>query len=189
MIDFALSILAVPVSLANGYLLGLTLLSGRQRPVGRGATDPRFAVVVPAHDEEGGIATTVSSLLGVDYPPDRFSVVVVADNCSDQTAARAEQAGARVLVRRDDEKRGKGYALAHAFERLVSEVDAVVVVDADTVVSPNLLRAFAVRINGGALAVQADYAVRNPNASWRTRLMAIAFGAFHVLRSLAGGPL
>jgi cellulose synthase/poly-beta-1,6-N-acetylglucosamine synthase-like glycosyltransferase len=52
-------------------------------------------------------------------------------------------------------------------------------------VSPNLLRAFAARIEAGALAVQADYAVRNPDASWRTRLMAIAFGAFHVLRSAA----
>src|SRR6185503_13479445 len=81
--------------------------------------------------------------------------------------------------------RGKGYALAHAFERLAPEVDAIVVVDADTVVSPNLLHAFAARIQSGAKAVQADYAVRNPNAAWRTRLMAIAFGSFHVLRSLA----
>ncbi len=184
-IDLALSIVAVPVSVANGYLFVLTLLSRRQRPVAGVATDTRFAVVVPAHDEEGGIATTVSNLLEVDYPSDRFQVVVVADNCSDQTAVRAEQAGARVLVRHDEERRGKGYALAYAFERLMSEVDAVVVVDADTVVSPNLLRAFGARIGAGALAVQADYAVRNPNASWRTRLMAIAFGAFHVLRSLA----
>jgi cellulose synthase/poly-beta-1,6-N-acetylglucosamine synthase-like glycosyltransferase len=83
-------------------------------------------------------------------------------------------------VRHDQERRGKGYALAYAFERLAGGVDALVVVDADTVVSPNLLRAFAARIDAGALAVQADYAVRNPGASWRTRLMAIAFGAFHV---------
>ena len=90
-----------------------------------------------------------------------------------------------MLVRNDQEKRGKGYALAHAFELLAPDVDAVVVVDADTVVSPNLLRAFEARIQAGALAVQADYAVRNPGVAWRTRLMAIAFGAFHVLRSLA----
>ena len=144
----------------------------------------RFAIVVPAHDEEAGIGATVSNLLSVDYPKDRFSVTVVADNCADETAARAEEAGARVLVRHDADRRGKGYALAHAFEILAREVDAVVVVDADTLVSPNLLRAFATRIEAGALAVQADYAVRNPNASWRTRLMAIAFGAFHVLRSV-----
>jgi cellulose synthase/poly-beta-1,6-N-acetylglucosamine synthase-like glycosyltransferase len=184
-IDIVLSILAAPVSVANAYLLSLTLLSWRQRAPAYGEADLRFAVVVPAHDEEAGIAATVSDLLRVDYPPDRFSVTVVADNCSDETAARAEAAGARVLVRRDGERRGKGYALAYAFDHLTANVDAIVVVDADTVVSPNLLRAFAARIRAGALAVQADYAVRNPGASWRTRLMAIAFGAFHVLRSVA----
>jgi cellulose synthase/poly-beta-1,6-N-acetylglucosamine synthase-like glycosyltransferase len=197
-IDIVLSILAVPVSVANAYLLSLTFLSRQKRPISYGAPETRFAIVVPAHDEEAGIGATVSNLLSLDYPKDRFSVTVVADNCSDETAARAEKAGARVLVRHDNERRGKGYALAHAFERLAStgstgapagsvpaEVDAIVVVDADTVVSKNLLRAFGARIDAGALAVQADYAVRNPEASWRTRLMAIAFGAFHVLRSLA----
>ncbi len=184
-LDIVLSILAVPVSVANAYLLSLTLLSWRRASPVYGAPELKFAVVVPAHNEEDGIGATVANLRTIDYPSDRFSINVVADNCSDETAARAEAAGARVLVRHDQEKRGKGYALEYAFERLAPEVDALVVVDADTFVSPNLLRAFAARIQAGALAVQADYAVRNPNASWRTRLMAIAFGAFHVLRSAA----
>jgi cellulose synthase/poly-beta-1,6-N-acetylglucosamine synthase-like glycosyltransferase len=142
--------------------------------------------VVPAHDEAGGIAQTVASLRAVDYPSELFNVVVVADNCTDATADLARSAGATVLVRQDAEKRGKGYALEHAFERLLSEgwMDAVVVVDADTVVSANLLRAFAARLEAGALAVQADYGVRNAGASWRTRLMVIALALFHVLRSL-----
>lgn len=178
-------IAAVPVTLADGYLLSLTILSGEVRAPAYGTPSVRFAIVVPAHDEQEGIAATVENLLAVEYPKDLFSVVVVADNCSDETAARAERAGARVFLRNDEKLRGKGYALAHAFERLVPEVEAIVVVDADTVVSPNLLSAFAARIQVGAKAVQADYAVRNPNAAWRTRLMAIAFGSFHVLRSLA----
>jgi len=178
-------IAAVPVTLADGYLLSLTLLSGRLRAPHYGTPKVRFAVVVPAHNEQDGIASTVENLLAVDYPKHLFSVVVVADNCSDETATRAERAGAKVLVRHDEKLRGKGYALAHAFQQLAPEVDALVVVDADTVVSPNLLLAFAARIEVGAKAAQADYAVRNPNAAWRTRLMAIAFGAFHVLRSTA----
>jgi 1,2-diacylglycerol 3-beta-glucosyltransferase len=178
-------IAAVPVSLADGYLLGLTLLSGQLRTPEYGPPSVRFAIVVPAHNEQEGIAATVENLFAIEYPRDLFSVVVVADNCIDETALRAERAGARVLVRRDEKLRGKGYALAHAFEKVAEEVDAIVVVDADTLVSPNLLRAFAARIALGARAVQADYAVRNPNAAWRTRLMAIAFGAFHVLRSNA----
>jgi 1,2-diacylglycerol 3-beta-glucosyltransferase len=178
-------IAAAPVTLADGYLLALTLLSGELRAPPYGPPSVRFAIVVPAHNEQEGIAATVENLRAVEYPKDLFSVVVVADNCSDETALRAERAGARVFVRQDDKLRGKGYALAHAFERLAPEVDAIVVVDADTIVSPNLLSAFCARIQVGAKAVQADYAVRNPNAAWRTRLMAIAFGSFHVLRSLA----
>ena len=176
---------AIPVTLADGYLVALTLLSRELPTPSYGPPSVRFAIVVPAHNEQEGIASTVENLLSVEYPKDLFSVVVVADNCSDETAARAERSGARVFVRHDEKLRGKGYALAHAFERLAREVDAIVVVDADTVVSPNLLSAFAARIEAGAMAVQADYAVRNPNAAWRTRLMAVAFGAFHVLRSLA----
>jgi hypothetical protein len=65
----------------------------------------------------------------------------------------------------------------------------VVVVDADTIVSPNLLRAFAGRLEAGASAIQADYRVRNPEASWRTRLMTIALAAFHQVRSLGRARL
>jgi cellulose synthase/poly-beta-1,6-N-acetylglucosamine synthase-like glycosyltransferase len=145
----------------------------------------RFQVIVPAHDEAAGISQTVESLAGMDYPRDLFEVVVVADNCSDETASRARAAGARVLERHDEALRGKGYALAHAFEASIAggKTDAVVVVDADTVVSTNLLRAFDARLQAGAKAIQADYAVRNPREGWRTRLMAIAFGMFHIVRS------
>lgn len=174
--------LALPVVLLASYLLVFVVLSGRPRPPAASATLHRLRVIVPAHNEEQGIGDTVKSLLGLDYPTELFSVLVVADNCTDATAARARENGAEVLERHDDQRRGKGYALLHAFERLSAEVDAVVVIDADTLVSSNLLRSFSTRLGAGAHAIQADYAVRNPNQSWRTRLMAIAFGAFHIVR-------
>ncbi len=176
---------ALPVVGASGYLFALTLRSGRATPPKYGNPRSRLQFIVPAHDEATGIGRTVESLLAVDYPRELFEVVVVADNCKDDTAALARAAGARVLERFDEVRRGKGYALAHAFDAVVAEgrVDAVVVVDADTVVSPNLLRAFDARLQAGASAVQADYAVHNVDDGWRTRLMAIAFGMFHVVRS------
>jgi 1,2-diacylglycerol 3-beta-glucosyltransferase len=182
-----LLVAAVPGCCAAAYLLLLALLSRRLPEPTPAAGRPFFSVVVPAHDEEAGIGATVASLLALDWPADRFEVCVVADNCSDLTADRASAAGARVLVRRDEQLRGKGYALAHAYETLLAEgrCDALVVIDADTVVSRNLLASFAVRLEAGECAIQADYAVRNPGASWRTRLMAVALGAFHVLRSRA----
>jgi 1,2-diacylglycerol 3-beta-glucosyltransferase len=176
---------ALPVLGASGYLFFLTLRSRRPAPPAPRSPHTRFHVIVPAHDESAGIADTVQSLRSMDYPHGLFEVVVVADNCTDDTAARARTAGATVLERFDSELRGKGHALAYAFESSLADptVDAVVVVDADTVVSRNLLQAFDARIQAGAKAVQADYAVRNPEAGWRTRLMAIAFGMFHVVRS------
>jgi 1,2-diacylglycerol 3-beta-glucosyltransferase len=182
-LDLVLALTGAPIAAASGYLLSLTALSARIAPPRYGACGRRFRIVVPAHNEAAGIAATVRSLLSLDYPRELYDVLVVADNCADDTADRAGAAGAEVLVRNDTERRGKGYALLHAFERLSDEIDAVVVIDADTVVSPNLLQAFAARLELGAEAVQADYAVRNPEASWRTRLVAIAFGSFHVVRS------
>ena len=186
MVDAFLVGAAIPVSIACGYLALLAACSQRTPPPAAGAPRIRFDIIVPAHDEESGIAETVRSLLSIDYPRSLFRVIVLADNCVDQTIARAVAAGASVLVRQDAERRGKGYALDYAFrESLAAAADAVVVIDADTVASGNLLHAFASRLEAGAGAVQADYSVRNPNASWRTRLMTIALAMFHVLRSLA----
>ena len=176
-------LLLIPV----GYLGVLTLLSARLPAPTYPPPRLRFDFVVPSHNEELGIARTVKNLLAVDWPRDMFRVLVVADNCKDATAARAREAGATVLERTDAVNRGKGYALNHAFERSLADkvADAVVVVDADTVVSKNLLQAFAARLEDGAWAAQAHYGVLEETSSWRTRLMRIAFSVFHGVRSLA----
>lgn len=176
---------AIPVFLACSYLFLLALLARRRPEPAYGPPRLRFDIVVPAHDEESGVAMTVRSLLAMDYPPALRRIIVVADNCRDRTAQMARAAGA-LVVERQSERRGKGYALEFAFERCLSDgfADAIVVVDADSAVSANLLRAFSARLEAGATVVQAHYGVRNPAASWRTRLMAIAFSLFHKVRSL-----
>jgi len=170
------------------------LLPPRRRGDGRSAGSAvRLAVVVPAHNEESGIARCVAGLSAAareavgpawDNRPDGpLAIVVVADNCADATAARAREAGARVLERTDTERRGKGYALEFAFGRLLAEgYDAVAVVDADTVVEPNVLAAMCGLLAEGADAVQTRYGVLNAAASLRTRLMNVALLAFNVLR-------
>ncbi len=182
-----LVIAAVPATMSCCYLLALTLLSGKlaaQRPASRTI---RFDLIVPAHDEAPIIERTIASLQRIDWPNDRFRIVVIADNCTDATASVAALAGAEVLERNDPSRRGKGYALQHGFatSRERRWADAVVVVDADSDVSPNILAAFAARIQTGHYAVQAHYGVRNPMASWRTRLITIATAAFMQLRSRA----
>lgn len=184
--DITLSVAALPVFLTSGYLALLAALARRPRQATYGEPRCKFDVIIPAHDEELGIARTVESLLAVDYPQALRRVLVVADNCQDETASRAVAAGATVLERTHAELRGKGYALDFAFAKSRADgfADAVVVVDADSSVSANLLRAFDAQLQTGAQALQANYGVRNPLASWRTRLMTLALALFNDLRSL-----
>lgn len=186
-IELIPAVLALPATFSCTYLAMLTLLSWKLPPPGRSSRKLCFDVIVPAHNEEGGITRTVSSLQVIDWPPEQFRVMVVADNCGDATAAVARKAGAHVLERHDAALRGKGYALAYAFSCSMRDgfASAVVVIDADAEVSSNLLEAFASRIERGAKAMQAHYGILNPSSSWRTQLITIAKGAFHVVRSRA----
>ena len=144
----------------------------------------KLVVVVPAHNEAGMIGQCVHSLLNADPPKAELKVVVVADNCTDSTAAHAVEAGAEVLLRTDSSKRGKGFALEYAFENLLEdpEVDALLIVDADTIVSRNFLTECENVLSAGADAVQCRYVVKNADDSDRARLMNIALFAFNVLR-------
>jgi cellulose synthase/poly-beta-1,6-N-acetylglucosamine synthase-like glycosyltransferase len=91
---------------------------------------PSIAILVPAHDEAEAIAGTVHHLRRSLEPGDRL--LVVADNCADDTAALARASGAEVLVRKENDLRGKGYAFAAGLEHMGSGVaDVFVFVDAD----------------------------------------------------------
>lgn len=104
----------------------------RRRPANARAASaarPSLAVLVPAHNEEAGISATLMGVLSQLLPGDRL--LVVADNCSDDTAVAARLAGAEVVERRS-ELRGKGYALAYGIDHLrANPPSAVVFVDAD----------------------------------------------------------
>lgn len=182
-----LLILALPAVLSSGYLLLFTLLSQKARAPQPRSRQRCFDIIVPSHNEAAVIARTVASLRKIDWPQDRFRIIVCADNCSDATAATARAAGALVIERQDPERRGKGYALDFAFQssRAAGFAEAVVIIDADAEVSSNLLAAIAARLENGEQAVQVHYGVLNPMASWRTRLITIAKGSNHIVRSRA----
>jgi cellulose synthase/poly-beta-1,6-N-acetylglucosamine synthase-like glycosyltransferase len=178
---------AVPVIATAAYLFALTLLSGANPAPQPTRRSLRFDLVVPAHNEEQVITRVVSALMQLDWPREHYRVLVVADNCNDRTAEIARGLGATVLERCNTELRGKGHALKYAFDHSAAEgrADAVVVIDADSEASANLLAAYAARIEGGEQAIQAHYGILNTEASWRTRLLAIAKAAFHIVRSRA----
>jgi len=133
--DIAATIVGLLITLPSAYLAFLaavSLLPRRARPrVGTSADRETFAILVPAHDEERVIARTLASLAGLEYPRDRFSVHVVADNCSDDTAAIARDRGTCVHERTDPHRPGKGAALNWLVDEVLAEhrhVDAFVIV-------------------------------------------------------------
>ena len=162
---------------------GVTLPSRSRKGASVTAAKTSMAIIVPAHNEEAFIAYCVASLQASAAVVGECRVIVVADNCSDMTAERARQAGARVLIRENDVKRGKGFALQFAFDTLMKEdFDSFLVLDADSVVSVNLVSEVASAFARGSDAIQCRYRVLPPLATTRKRLMDIAFTAFNVLR-------
>jgi len=143
----------------------------------------RLAAVVPAHDEEPMIARTVASLRASD---DSLPVYVVAHNCTDGTAGAAAKAGAQVVELNDPQQRGKGAALRGGFQAaLQGGANALLVVDADTVVSANLVEATRAALEAGAAATQCRYEMEPPNtatAGQLARLRALAVRGMNVLR-------
>jgi exopolysaccharide biosynthesis WecB/TagA/CpsF family protein len=144
-----------------------------------------LVVLVPAHDEESLVSRCVGSLLAQSYPRSLYRVIVIADNCSDLTAARATEAGAEVMVRDQPDRRGKGHALRWAMDRLLAapnSPDAIAVVDADSIAGTDLLRSLEKELATGHDVVQADYTVLADSASPQSQLVAAGFLLFHRVR-------
>jgi len=168
-------ICAAALAICVGYEIVLMVASLPSLVLGRrrAPLDPRtrFVVVIPAHDEAGLIGSTVRSVLANAYPEAMRDVVVVADNCTDETAARARVAGARCHERVDPDRRGKPWALHWIFGTLdLSRYDGVAIIDADTIVDPGFLREMDQRLQRGERAIQGYYGVLNPDENWLTRL-------------------
>jgi 1,2-diacylglycerol 3-beta-glucosyltransferase len=181
-----LAIAWAPLACAVLYLLCLTVAAAAPRQeLPRARRQRTFRVVIPAHNEELVLEPVLRRLMDVRYPRANFDVVVIADNCSDGTAEVAHAWGARVLERFDPTARGKGRALAYAFTALRAECfDAYVILDADTLVDPDLLTVFNRYLEMGHRIMQAHYDVLNPFETQRTALMHVAFRIFNYVRPL-----
>jgi len=150
-------------------------IPARKRQSVLAADRPSLAIVVPAHNEAGLIGETVGAILPQLLATDRL--IVVADNCSDDTADVARAAGARVIVRNDSTRRGKSYALDFAIRHLTTEPpDIVVIVDADCRVEENCVDRLARACAATHRPVQALYLMHAPaDAGLTGRIAAFAW--------------
>lgn len=176
----------------GGVLLYLAILSilsmfNRLRIVETSDTLNRFAIIVPAHNEEISVGKTIKSLFEVDYPMEQFDVIVVADNCTDRTVEIAKKHGATVYERTNKINRGKGYALRWCMDLLFttkSNYDAITIIDADSVISKNFLSVLNYYISKGSKAIQtADLVAPQPDA-WSSEVTRLGFLLYNFVRPL-----
>jgi 1,2-diacylglycerol 3-beta-glucosyltransferase len=160
-------------------------------PAGDPTVLPRMLILIPAHDEEILIDACLESLQRLAYPSDRRDVLVVADNCTDATAARVRSRGITCLERTDATQRGKPWAIAWALERItVSDYEAIVILDADSLIDARFLHAIARRSPLASKVVQGYIDVSNPEESAVTRMArvwsAVRFDVINAVKVRAG---
>jgi cellulose synthase/poly-beta-1,6-N-acetylglucosamine synthase-like glycosyltransferase len=150
----------------------------------RTAPAHQLAVLIPAHDEAAGIAATLLNLRSQLAPGDRM--VVVADNCSDATAAVAAANGAEVIERSHATLRGKSYALDFGMQHLALNPPSVMaIVDADCTLAPHCMQRLVAACVRSGQPAQALYLMDAPaGAPLRIRVAAFAWRVKNWVRPL-----
>lgn len=175
-----LALLPASVLLAQ-LLLALPAYRPRRIPATR---RPSVTVLMPAHDEATTIGCSLKSIVPHLMPGDRL--LVVADNCTDNTASVAYAAGAEVIERKDPARRGKGFALDFGIRHLERDAsEVVVIVDADCEVQAGTLDRLALTCAKTGRPVQALYLMRAPErAPLKTQVAQFAWLVKNHMRPL-----
>jgi len=148
----------------------------------------KFMALIPAHNEEKVIVNLIESLKKQNYPKDKLDIFVIADNCTDNTAKAAREAGAMVYERNDPEHKTKGYAMQWFFNiknEEKAEYDAVCVFDADNVVDSEFIINMNKKLCQGEEVVQGYRDIKNPDDTWVTAGYALFYWTMHRFYHLA----
>ena len=150
--------------------------------------DHRFMAIIPAHNEEAVVGNLIESLKNQTYNKDLYDIYVIADNCTDNTAKIAKEAGAIVYERFDPTKKTKGYALNWFLQQKIAEdapYDAFFVFDADNIVDKNFIKNMNKKLCQGEEVVQGYRDIKNPSDNWITAGYAIFYWQMHRFYHLA----
>lgn len=148
----------------------------------------RFMAIIPAHNEEKVVENLVASLKRQNYPKELYDIYVIADNCTDNTAKVAKEAGAIVYERFDEEHKTKGYALNWFLKQKIEEnapYDAFCIFDADNIVDENFIKNMNKKLCQGEEVVQGYRDIKNPTDSWITAGYAIFYWTMNRFYHLA----
>ncbi len=150
--------------------------------------DHKFMAIIPAHNEESVVANLVESLKNQEYPKELLDIYVIADNCTDNTAQVAKDAGAIVYERFDSARKTKGYALQWFLKQKIEEnadYDAFFIFDADNIVDKDFTKNMNKKLCQGEDVVQGYRDIKNPTDNWITGGYALFYWMMHRLYHLS----
>jgi N-acetylglucosaminyltransferase len=172
--------LLVLVVWANRWLVGVYLRIVRRSrfEIMDESFEPSVAIVTPMFNEGQGIFQSVASMLALDYPEHKLSIIVVDDCSTDDSYTWARRAASRsqgrVTVMRNRVNMGKRKSIARAVRATHAEI--IVSIDSDVVVEPKAIRALVRRFtNPRIAAVGGRVLISNPHESWLTRMQAVKY--------------
>lgn len=148
----------------------------------------KFMAIIPAHNEEAVVGNLVESLINQDYDKELYDIYVIADNCTDNTAKIAKEAGAIVYERFDEAHKTKGYALNWFLKQKIEEnadYDAFLIFDADNIVDKNFIKVMNKKLCQGEEVVQGYKDIKNPTESWVSAGYAFFYWTMHRFYHLA----
>lgn len=179
MLDSILLGIQIVLALIGAYQLVLTFFGWyRRKNKAEHAPQKTFAVLVAAHNEEQVVGALIENLKNLDYPKELYDIFVICDNCTDQTAQIAREHGVNAMERHNAKLRGKGYAIEWMLKELWKmprQYDAVVMFDADNLVSTDYLKHMNNDLCNGSKVIQAYLDTKNPHDSWITAAYAITY--------------
>ena len=172
------------------YQIGISLCSLvklKEKPL-KVKKDHKFMAIIPAHNEEAVVGNLIESLKNQTYNKELYDIYVIADNCTDNTARIARDAGAIVYERFDETKKTKGYALDWFLQQKIEEnadYDALFIFDADNIVDKDFIKNMNKHLCQGEDVVQGYRDIKNPTDNWITSGYALFYWTMHRFYHLA----
>lgn len=144
----------------------------------------KYAVLIPARNEENVIGNLIESIHRQDYPQDLITIFVVADNCTDDTAAVARRCGAVCYQRFNEQERTKGFALKYLFEQIqrdygIESFEGYFIFDADNLLKEDYISRMNDSFDAGEKIITSYRNTKNFSENWIASTYAL-----HWLRSI-----
>lgn len=170
----------------NQYIHGIIGVLTKRKVWPDAKANHKYAYIIACRNEEKVIGHLIDSIYKQDYPKELMKVIVIADNCTDNTAIISKNHGAIVFERFDDVNIGKSYALEFVFNKIMEDstfddIEAFIIFDADNLVNANFTKEMNKLYDANVKVATSFRDSKNYNSSWLAAGQSMSFYREHLL--------